>query len=102
MNVNPSAKGAEYESQGQSAKRVAPGLMQYAPSGLKGRNILRALQGWAEIEFVYQGRRASRFAPGFYIPRLWRLPRAQINSYDFEDNLSYRTCICVAIIDRDP
>jgi len=37
-SLKPSAKGAEYKSQGQSAKRVAPGYKRHEEQGLKGRN----------------------------------------------------------------
>jgi hypothetical protein len=75
-----SAKGAEYESQGQvpsKARHVAPGCDmhdQMRPERPKyyGYYALSALD---QIVFSYQGRRAPlRFAlaPGFHISRLWR------------------------------
>jgi len=46
---------------GASAKRVAPGSMQYAPSGVKGRSMcsITPLQGWVRLVRVPG---ATRFA----------------------------------------
>jgi len=76
-----SAKGAEYESQGQArseAERVAPGYRNRLKRALKVRNsiayLFRSFRASGSFTF-YQGRRAPlRFAlaPGFHIPRRWR------------------------------
>jgi hypothetical protein len=77
--MESSAEGAEYKSQGQARSASPLVFMQYAPSGLKGRNI-SPLWGWCVL-ILYQGRRASRlplafifraFGAGFRISRLWR------------------------------
>jgi len=72
-----SAKGAEYESQGQ-ARSASPLVTKskFRPA-LKGRHTVRisALQAWPFFGVPDQGRRAPlRFelAPGFHIARLWR------------------------------
>jgi hypothetical protein len=76
-----SAKGAEYESQGQvpsKARHVAPGYdmhEQIRPERPKYERVLRAFSAGPDLFVSYQGRRAPlRFtlAPGFHIPRLWR------------------------------
>jgi hypothetical protein len=57
-----SAKGADYESQGQArseAERVAPGERKRSDPALKARNT-RDISAY------------SALAPGFHIPRLWR------------------------------
>src|SRR5215208_6061131 len=54
-----------------------PWFLQYAQSGLKGRNIcsITPLQGWASLIRV-PGATRFALAPGFHIPRLWRwVPR---------------------------
>jgi hydrogenase/urease accessory protein HupE len=76
-----SAKGAEYESQGQArseAERVvAPGKTKRSDPALKARNTrdISAFQASFDRAYRNQGRRASlcsALAPGFHIPRLWR------------------------------
>jgi len=72
---NVSAKGAQYESQGQArseAERVAPGALKVREIS---SSIIPLFQSFTATCAVNQGRRASRcsaLAPGFHIPRLWR------------------------------
>jgi hypothetical protein len=80
--ANASAKGAQYESQGQAPNNVrcvAPGKSTMTLEALKERNnltlIFRTFSARFKINPCNQGRRVPlRFtlAPGFHIPRLWR------------------------------
>ena len=77
-SAEPSAEGAEYESQGQ-ARSASPLVSdnQTIPA-LKGRNLAGVISAFQASNVCgpgNQGRRAPlRFAlaPGFHIPRRWR------------------------------
>jgi hypothetical protein len=78
---NTSAKGAQYESQGQApnnVRRVAPGKSALIREALKERNNLVDISHFQcslQNHSCNQGRRVPlRFtlAPGFHIARLWR------------------------------
>jgi hypothetical protein len=81
--VETSANGAEYDSPRQ-ARSASPWIrITKEHRGLKGRNNARyyALSGLVQLIAAYQGRRASRFAPGYHISAPLALKQSWTNYY---------------------
>jgi hypothetical protein len=76
MKARDSAAGAEYESQGQARSASPLETNKNAPPALKGRNTYLGLSGLSPsfMDLTRGDALASlALAPGFHIPRLWRL-----------------------------